>query len=353
MKRTSEASAPTVTVDHSSAVDSPAQSRTLAVASKIDDTASEVIQWGNGAAVGEPVTVWEGEGEQPPETPKAKPPVAKPAKVKTDAETAEEPTIVEDDETPAATTRPKIDPERRKQILESLDREKNRVTIESRVAEEQKRAEKAEAALAEFEKSPLGKKLATIAKQHGMSMDDLKDKLLIGADDVLDKEPAAPAAPAKDPEVAGLLKWKADREASEAAAHQASAIQGIREALTDTDLPLIEAFDAYDRVMVIGHSAWVAEGKKGSPFDYVPDAAAIVEEQLKTEKPAAARRLYAAAADGEAVETPPAAAAAPPRAARPAMGRRAVARPGTKPPALPDDPYERDQAILKRYGWTR
>ena len=352
MKRTSEASAPTVTVDHSSTVDSPAQSRTLAVASKIDDTASEVIQWGNGAAIGEPVTVWEGEGEQPPETPapKAKPSAAKPAKVKTDAEVAEEPAPVEDEETPAATTKPKIDPERRKQILASLDREKNRVTIESRVAEEQKRAEAAEAKLAEFEKSPLGRKLATIAKQHGMSMDDLKDKLLIGADDVLDKEPAPVAAPPKDPEVAGLLKWKADREASEAAAHQASAIQGIRESLAETDLPLIEAFDAYDRVMVIGHSAWVAEGKKGNPFDYVPDAAAIVEEQLKTEKPAAARRLYAAAADGEAAETPP---APPPRAARPAMGRRAVARPGTKPTPLPDDPYERDEAILKRMGWTR
>jgi hypothetical protein len=34
------------------------------------------------------------------------------------------------------------------------------------------------------------------------------------------------------------------------------------------------------------------------------------------------------------------------------MGKRTAARPGTKPAPLPDDPYERDQAIKKRFGWV-
>lgn len=352
-KRTSEAAAPAVVVDHSSVVDSPAANASpgATLASKIDDGATEVIRWGNGVPEGDATVVFEGEGEQPA-APKAKPKIDREAETpKPVKKTEPEPAAEEEVAEPAAGSgKPKIDPARRAQILESLDREKNRVDIESRIKEEQTKREAAENKLAEFEKSPLGRKLATIAKQHGLTMDDLKDKLLIGAEDVLDKEPAAVAPVAKeDPKVAELLKWKAEREQAESNERIAAAVEGVRDHLKDVDLPLVDSFNAYNRVMIMAHEAWKAAKKEGSPMDYVPDAAAIIEDKLKSEQPAAARRLYREAAD-ETEETEAAPAPAP-RAARPAMGKRTAARPGTKPQPLPDDPYERDQEILRRFNW--
>jgi len=328
-------------------------SRSAAVASKIDASSSEVARWGNGEAIGAETIRHEDGAEDatPAETPAGKPSIAKPTEKKPDASAEEAPPEAETEETPAVAAKPTVDAERRKEILKSLDREKNRVDAENRIKEEQTKREAAEAKLAEFEKSPLGKKIAQIAKQHGMTVDDLKDKLLIGADDVLDKEPAAPAKPETPPEVAELLKWKADREKAEGDARIAQAVGNVRDALKEADLPMIDSLDSYGRVLVKAHDGWVAGGKKGTVSEYVPDAAAIVEDELKAERPALAKRLYKSAeeATSETTDLPD-----PPRVAtpRPAMGKRQAARPGTRPAPLPSDPEERDRAIKKRYGWA-
>jgi hypothetical protein len=325
-----------------------AATRAALVANKIDSSTSEVVRWGNGEAVGAETIKLTDDDATPVDKPAEKP-SAKPAKTtKEDAET--EPVVEEEtaeEDTPAA-AKPTAGADKRRQILESLDREAKRVDVESRIKEEQTKREAAEAKLAEFEKSPLGRKLATIAKQHGMSLDDLKDKLLIGADDVLDKPDAEPAKPAKDPEVAALLEWKAARERAEGDAKIAQSVDHVRGMLKDADLPMVDAFDAYNRVMVKAHAGWMASGKKETVQDYIPSAAELVEEELKAERPAAARRLYPAAAE-EATEEAETPVAKP--TPRPAMGKRQAARPGTKPSPLPFDPEERDRAIKKRYGW--
>ncbi len=331
---------------------SPAD-RAAQVASKIDGSSAEVVRWGNGEQVGAETIKLTDDGDQTPvDNPAGKPKAEPPAKPKVDpAAPAEEAPPADDEAAEPVAAKPTAGADKRRQILESLDLESKRVATENRIKAEQTRAEAAEAKLAEFEKSPLGRKLTTIAKQHGMSLDDLKDKLLIGADDVLDKEDApAPAKPAKDPEVAELLKWKADREKAEGDAKIATAVEATRTILKDADLPMIDAFDAYGRVMVKAHAGWEANGRKETLRDYIPSAAELVEEELKAERPAAARRLYptAAAEESEGGEEEP----APKPAPRPTMGKRQAARPGARPAPLPNDAEERDRAIKKRYGWT-
>ena len=315
--------------------------RAALVASKIDEAGAEVIRWGNGEVAG---------GDEDT-TPAAKPakPAAEPKPKDEPAAPAEEAPAEEETAEPVA-AKPTTGADKRRQILESLDKEKTRVDIENRIKEEQTKREAAEAKLAEFEKSPLGRKLATIAKQHGMSLDDLKDKLLIGADDVLDKPDAVPAKVEKDPEVAALLEWKAKREKQEDDAKIQQSVDRVREQLKDTDLPMVDAFDAHGRVLVKAHAGWVAGGKKGTVAEYIPSAADIVEDELKAERPNAAKRLYAQAATEETTEAEAEPIARP--APRPAMGKRQAARPGTKPAPLPMDPEERDRAIKAKYGWA-
>lgn len=357
-KRTSEAAAPSITP---TVTDSPTPlsgvSRQQLAAQKIDTEAAEVIQWGNGEPTSMSVVdkatgqVIDGDDKTPAETPSGKAKKATSDDSSSSRSSSEPSAETETAEAASTeTAKPKVSAERRAEILRNLDAERKRVDIESQVTTERARAAAAEAKLQEFEKSPLGRKLRTIAKQHNLSYEDLKDKMMIGADDVNDDEPATATKPttAEDPRIAVLLKDKEEREQREADERHRQVIGHVRESLKDEDLPLVDTFNAYGRVMTMAHQAWKAGGSEGAVVDYLQDAAGIVEDELKKEQPRAAARLYPKAVEAEEEEV---AAPTPKPQPKASMGRRTAARPGSKPSPLPDDPFERDQAIKKRMGW--
>lgn len=343
---------------------SPATAFPKANAPLADVTTTETVKWGNGEVVAEFAAPAEAEATEAPaegEKPAAEP--AKPAdEDKTPAETpeAKEGEAEAEEKPPEQAAKPAVDPERRKQIIASLAAERAKRDMEKQIADAKREAKEAAEKLAEFEKSPLGKKIGLLAKQHGMSVEDLRDRILIGAEDVAD----APAAPkAADPEVvalkaqvAALTERLAKQDEGEAQARVKQAVERVQTTLKDVDLPLVDAFDAYGRVMVKAHEAWNASGKQGSPMDWVPDVAPLVEEELKTEQPRAAARLYpkatetAAVDEGEA-ETP---APAPKPTPRIVPGKRTAAKPEAKPKSLWENgrtAAEVDAQIKKELGW--
>ena len=334
-------------------------------ANAVETSTIDVVKWGNGeelSSTAEPVAT-----ETAPAEEAAKP---TPSKAKPEAEEAapEEVTPAEtpsakekaegeaDTEPVAANAAPNA--ERRKQIVESLAAERAKRSMEGQIAQEKARADAAEKARADFEALPLARKLAMVAEKHGMSVDDLKDRLLIGAEDVSD----APPAPVKvDPETAAL-KAKVEAlekrdQAAERAAQQAQidqAVNLVRTKLEKVDLPMVESLDAYNRVMVVAHEAWAAGGRKGHPADYSDEAGAIVEEELKTERPKMAARLYAKspALTQEAAEEPE---APKPQPTRLVAGKRTAARPDAKEKSLWENgrtAAEVDAQIKKDLGWA-
>lgn len=322
-----------------------------------DPQPAEVVMWGNGAPVSAKMIERASDFDQPDGTEDTTPAEIPSGKTKVATPPAEGDDKAKDpkegeEATPAA--KPKLSPERRQQILDNMKREGKERAIEEQIREARAQAAAAVAKLEEFEKSPLGGKLKRIAAQHGMTLEDLKDKLLVDADDVKDVPATTAPVKEKDPEVAELLKWKADKEKEAGDAQIARAVDGVRDQLKDADLPLVDTFDSYGRVLTKAHAAWKAEGGDDNEDDlmsYIPAAAEIVEEELKKSHPKAAARLYHKAKE-ETEETPdeePAPRAAP----KPGMGKRMAARPGSKPAALSLDAHERDDQIRKRFGWDR
>lgn len=306
----------------------------------------EVVEWGNGEPKG--VTEQPREGfETPPE--EAKPEGEKPAEAKPEGKGEPE----ADPEKPAEEPKPAAaNAERRAKIREAIEAQKTKLAIEQRAKDEQKRASDAEAKLENLRKAPLAERLRFLFPD--MSRSDITDRLLIGGDDVAALDaPAAKPAETSDPKVAALEAKIAELEKAqqtvaqrEQEAQQAQAVARVKETLKDADIPVIDALDAHGAVLNKAYEAFMASGKAGSLLDYLPDAADIVEEEMRAKYPKIAAIADAAKgkkpepkADEE--ETP---VVAPPKP-RAAMGKRTAARPESKPKPLPLDPIERDRAI--------
>lgn len=318
-----------------------------------DATVTDHVQWGNGEVVAERdvPTPEAGKADGEPTPNKAEPAEDD----KTPAEAPEAKEAEEAEEKPAAA--PAGNAERRRQIVESLAAERAKRTMENEITTLRKRAEDAEAARTSFEKLPLAEQLALVAKSKGMSVQDLADRLLIGGDEVQ----VAPAPKPLDPEVAALKaelaelkKHHTTTQEAEQRAKVEQAVGVVRDSLSKSDLPLVETYDAYPRVMMNAHEAWMAGGKKGSPMDYVADCAAVVEDELKAEHPKAAARLYPKATPAAAAATETSEEAPPAAAARPAVGKRTGAKPDAKPKSIWEGgktTAEVDAEIKKQYGW--
>lgn len=324
----------------------------------------DVVKWGNGEVVSEHVAVIGPDGEPTEVTePAAKPTEAKPG--------AEEAAPEADDTTPAETPsgKEKAQPEegeeeaakpaapnaeRRAQIVASLKAERDKRAMETQIATAKKEAEDAKAAQAAFDKLPLAKQIEHIARVRGMTVEDVKDRLLIGADEAEVPAAAKPVDPelaALRAEVAELKKHRETEAESAARANTERAVGIVRTTLGDKAPALVEALDAYDRVMITAHEAWMAGGRKGHPTDYAHDAAALVEDELKAERPKLAARLYPKT-EAAAVEEGEEAPAAP--APRVAVGKRTAARPDAKPKSIWEGgrtTAEVDAEIKKQYGW--
>lgn len=334
----------------------PAPAPSFVKANTPAEATAEVVKWGNGEAVSEHVDPAMTEPASADEA--AKPTETKPAETEEkppaegEPETAEDPKPVED-------AKPGVDPERRKQIIASLAAERAKRDMEGQIAAAKKEAEEAKTARAEFEKLPLAQKLALVAKSHGMSVQDLADRLLINGEDVQDS-PSAARAP--DPEVAALkatVTALTERlQKQDATAERQSverAVGMVRTQLKDVDLPMVDSFDAYDRIMVRAHEAWQAGGRQGSPSDFVPDVAPDIEAELKAEHPRAAARLYPKKTETEEAHAEPAAEPAAGPTPRVAVGKRTAARPDAKPKSLWEGgrtTAEVDALIKKELGWS-
>lgn len=298
-----------------------------------------------GAAVDDPAEV------VPEVKPKAK---AKPAPVAVEPAEAADEGEATDEPAPVAAAAPKVD--RRQQIKDAIAKQKDRLTLETAASAERKRADDAVAEVDRLKKASFSELL----KFRGLDRQQVEDMLLIGADEVTDAAPAAaaPAPAAKDPELAGLLKWKADREAAEAQQNVTAALTATRDALKEADVPVLKVTrDGYARVMRTAHDAWMASGKSGSAWDYMADAAAIVEDEIRAENPDLAALVDKSKGAPVAVATeegeePAAPAPEPPvKAARVPVGRVVGAAPSAKPAKLPRDRDAKDREIKRRMGW--
>lgn len=321
-------------------------------ANAVEGVSAEVVKWGNGEAVStHDVPIVDGLAE--------KPAVEAPAETeapKTEDKPAEEASA---EEKPAEEVKAKaaVDPERRKQIMESLAAERAKRSMEKQIEDAKKAAETAKTAQEAFDKLPLARKLALVAEKHGMTVEDLKDRMLIGADDVADTAPKP-----VDPTVAALqetvkqLQERLSKQDEQTQQQQVQrAVAQVKENLKETDLPLVDTFDAYGRVLATAHEAWMAAGRAGAVADFLPEAAVIVEDELKAEKPHVAARLYPKAkTEGEAEEKPEMVQAQVPKP-RISAGKRTASRPEAKPKSLWEGgktAAEVDAQIKKDLGWA-
>lgn len=351
MAKQSEAAPATSSTPAPSAGESTAAAPRFMGANKVDATVAEVVKWNNGEVSATEVPIVDGVAAKPEE----EAPADKPAEA---PKTEEKPVAPAEGDKPAeekpVTAKPTADPERRKQIIEALAAERAKQSMAKQIEDVKKAAEAATKAQEEFDKLPLGRKLAIIAQKHGMSVDDLKDRLLIGADDVTE-----PAARPPDPEVLTLKETVSQlqerlkkQDEQTAQAQYDRAIGQVRASLKEIDLPLVDTFDAYGRVLSTAHEAWMASGKAGAVADFLPDAATIVEDELKAEKPNVAARLYPKVTTEEAETEEPAKAEAP--KPRIAAGKRTASRPEAKPKSLWEggkSAAEVDAIIKKELGW--
>jgi len=335
----------------SASVPAPADSRsTVPSAAKLQSIQAdtvEVVEWDTENGVAKSVSERPAEGAPPKAAAAAEadiiehPDATPKAKADDDAPDA---TKAKEEPDPEAAKAAQTEADKRRAIFASLEAERTKRSVEDQAKKAQTERDEARAEVTRIKGMPLKEKLAWL----GIDPDELADKLLIKSDDVQFEAPrAAPAAPAKDPEVAALLKWKADREAAEQAQEIRAAHGAVADALKDVEtIPITAAMGKWGDVLALAHEAWTTGGKAGHVRDYLPDAAELVEQGLRRDNPslaALADRAKGAKADPPADDEPAPAKTAP--APRVAAGTRTAARPDAKPKELPEDRLERDAAI--------
>lgn len=297
------------------------------------------------------------EDETPAETPAAKE-TEKPAPDKPETEA---PAEAEEGEKPAAAA-PAAKPDRRAEIRAAIEKQKEKLGLETAVTAERKKREALEAEVERLKKAPLRELL----KFRGLDPQAVQDQALIGGDLWADDEKPAAAAPVGNlpPEVAAKLARLdaiearlADQDKTTQQQAIANAITGVRDTLKAADVPALKLTPGgYQRVLQTAHEAWSASGKKGSAWDYVADAAAIVEDEIRAENPDLAETVDLArkargtkpAAEEETTEEKP---ADPPKPTRVAVGKKVGTTPSVKPKALPRDRDARDREVKRMMGW--
>lgn len=261
-------------------------------------------------------------------------------------------------ETPSGKTeapKPAEDPaaDRRARALAALEVQKLKVDLEQQVTTWRTKAEGLESKL----------KNGTVAERLALANFDkqtLEDMFLTGSDE-LAQVPDRAAAPdpeivALKDEVKALREWKAQNDAEKASQAIERGLTIVREAVAPIEAPMVKTVrdividgnhikSGYDLVLQTAHHAWLEAGKAGHPRDHIPKATEVVEAYLREKRP----DLMPAAT---APKDPPAEEPAAPAAKRPvAVGKKTGARPDPNPEPLPVDREDRDQVIMKRYGW--
>lgn len=353
----------------------PGQSVAASLATRAADPSAEpaVIEWdvGNGVsafAAGElppDVRAAEAEGQEAAEaapvvtgTPAAGAPPAKTETVENQGDGSGEGGTV----SPVAAAPKPGGAEARRRTFAALDSERGRVALETQARENRERAERSEAEIARIKKLPIKEQLAYL----GIDRESLEEQLIVGGEAVADLP--AKKAPQADPVVEELrtevrtLKER-DNERQHATNMQAisQSHQIVSDALKDiATVPMVKGVrdividgtyvhSGIDLTLKTAVQAWNQAGKAGHPRDYIAGAAEVVEEHLRAARPDLAAVFVPAPRGAGGGQQP---APAPASNGTASIGKRTAARPEVPPKDLPQNRYERDQAIKKEMGWS-
>ncbi len=256
----------------------------------------------------------------------------------------------EETETPAAD-----EPPTRRDLMDRVDAEQRRLTLEKQLGTERRAREQAEAQLKGG--------LLAVAKAQGLTKDQAIDALLSANDDGATAPAAAAPAASTDPAVNDRLTRLEQRERD---INKREALSVVEEVTKDLDIPVVRAtsrvtvsedggrttvMSGRELVLQTAQRLWERAGKPdGDRRQFITKAAPLVEQQL-VEDQKDAFEAYASKVNGGKA---PAAAATPPktRKAPPSLGR-STGGGGAAPAAslkLSDDADERSQQIKARLG---
>jgi len=261
----------------------------------------------------------------------------------------------EETETPAAD-----EPPTRRDLMDRVDAEQRRLTLEKQLGTERRAREQAEAQLKGG--------LLAVAKAQGLTKDQAIDALLSANDDGAAPVAAAPA-PSTDPAVNDRLTRLEQRERD---INKREALSVVEEVTKELDIPVTRAtsrvtvtdetrrgndgkalttvMSGRELVLQTAQRLWERAGKPdGDRRQFITKAAPLVEQQLVDDQ----KDAFEAYASKVAGKTPAAAGTPPkPRKAPPSLGRNTGGG-GAAPAAslkLSDDIDERQQQIKARLG---
>ncbi len=281
-------------------------------------------------------------------------------------EEQEEETTETEEEKPKADDKPAepAKPPSRRDILAGLSAEKQKRVLENQLREERQKREDAERRAEAARRLATEGDILSIAKARGLTTDQAIDLLMNPP-----AEPRKPAPAAKPEDDTGERLSRLEQREREVIKREALSV--LDEVTKDLDIPVVRAttrvavadsagrtqvMTGRELVLATAQRLWEADGKPaGDRRKYLAEAAPLVEQQLIDDDK---ERLeaYASKKNGgakPASDGKPAPKPAPKKPPVPSVGTRSGgATEKHEPPALPDDPDERREAIKRRFGFT-